>query len=67
MNTDSTTKIDPLHSPEETAEILGVEIPTLANWRHNKRYKLPYVKIGRKIKYPKSGILAFIKSRTVEA
>jgi hypothetical protein len=58
---------DPLHSPEETADWIGVKVPTLANWRHNKRYNLPYVKIGKKVKYPESGILAFIRSRTIEA
>ena len=57
---------DPLLSPEVAAGILGIKEATLANWRCNKRYNLPYVKIGKKVKYPESGIFAFIESRTVE-
>jgi hypothetical protein len=53
-----------LLSPQQTAEILGVEVPTLANWRCNKRYNLPYVKVGSKIKYPEKGVIAFIEERT---
>ena len=53
-----------LLSPQQTAEILGVKVTTLCNWRHNKRYNLPYVKIGSKIKYPEDGIIAFIEERT---
>jgi hypothetical protein len=36
-------------------------------WRCTKRYPIPYVKIGRSVKYRRSDLLAFIASRTVGA
>ncbi|MBF0371032.1 MAG: helix-turn-helix domain-containing protein [Magnetococcales bacterium] len=60
----SRRKLAKLYSPQQAADILGVEVTTLANWRCSKRYRLPFVRIGRKIKYPEDGVLAFIEERT---
>lgn len=38
---------------KEVADIIGVKVPTLNHWRCVKRYKIPYVKLGRIILYPK--------------
>ena len=54
-----------LLTPEQTAKILGVEIPTLANWRCTKRQKIPYVRIGRSIRYPEKSVKEFIQLRIV--
>ncbi len=54
----------PLLSPEETAEMLGVTPGTLMVWRSTGRYHLPFVKCGRKVRYRMADVLAFIESRT---
>ncbi|GIZ54062.1 helix-turn-helix domain-containing protein [Noviherbaspirillum aridicola] len=51
--------------PGEAAEILETTIQTLANWRNTGRYALPYVKIGRLVRYRMSDLEAFIEARTI--
>lgn len=57
--------IDPLRTPEDAAAFLGVTCHTLAVWRCTGRYSLPYVKIGRRVRYRQSALDAFIERRTV--
>jgi len=45
----------------EAAAYLGVSEQTLAIWKCTGRYNLPYVKIGRLVKYKKSDLDAFIQ------
>lgn len=54
-----------LLTPQEAAQILGVTVQTLADWRCTKRYDLTYVKVGRLVKYPAAAVEAFIAARTV--
>lgn len=54
-----------LLTPKETAEMLGVSTNTLSNWRVNKRYDLPYVPIGRSIRYRLQDVEAFIEARVI--
>ena len=61
------TADDRLLATPEAAKMLDVSPKTLEVWRYVKRYPLPYVKISRNVRYPSSGILAFIASRTVMA
>ena len=49
------------------AEILGVTAGTLSVWRCTRRYPLPYVKVGRAVRYRLSDLEAFMQSRTVGA
>ena len=56
---------DRLVATAEAAKILGAEHGTLVVWRSQKRYPLPYVKIGRKVRYRISDLLAFIEARVV--
>ncbi|UZR30635.1 helix-turn-helix domain-containing protein [Methylococcus mesophilus] len=49
-----------LLSPEQTGEILYVKPSTLAVWRCTGRVKLPFVKIGKFVKYRAGDIRAFI-------
>ena len=49
-----------LLTAEETAEILGVKPQTLAVWRCAKRYRLPYLKLGRSIRYRLDDVESFI-------
>lgn len=48
-------------TPKETAELLKVSVATLAMWRCNKRYALPYYKIGGSIiRYKLADLTLFI-------
>ncbi len=51
---------DPLLTPEQTAGQLITDTGTLANWRCSRRVDLPYVKIGRLVRYRQSEVEAFI-------
>ena len=54
---------NPLMTPEEVAEYLGLEVETLNVWRCTKRYNLPYTKIGRLVRYRAEDVEAFVTSR----
>lgn len=56
-----------LLSNEEAAEYLGVSPLTLEVWRSTKRYPIQYVKVGRKVKYKREALDAFLESRTIGA
>jgi len=49
-----------LMSRKQAAEYLGVKEQTLACWATTKRYALPYVKIGRLVKYKREDLERFI-------
>ncbi len=49
-----------LLSRREAAAYLGIAPQTLAIWKCCKRYDLPYIKIGKLVKYRKSDLDAFI-------
>jgi excisionase family DNA binding protein len=55
MNTELLTR-------KEAAAYLGVQPHSLAVWACTKRYPLPFVRIGRLVKYRKSDLDAFIES-----
>jgi Helix-turn-helix domain len=63
----STSLIDlpVLLTPQETAEKLRVKTGSLAVWRCTKRYDLPYLRIGRAIRYRASDVAAFIERQPV--
>jgi excisionase family DNA binding protein len=52
---------------EQAAEILGVTTNTLVKWRWTKRYPLPYLKIGGKVRYRAQDVAAFLESRVENA
>jgi len=55
-----------LFDKNQTAKYLGLKsAQTLDNWRCTKRYPLPYVRVGRAIRYRRADLDAFIASRTV--
>ena len=64
MPTTATTS-DRLINPAEAADILGTTPGTLSVWRCQSRYSLPYVKVGKSVRYKLSDVWAFINSRTV--
>lgn len=56
-----------LLNPYEVSKLLGVSIDTLAVWRCTKRYPLPYVRVGRSIRYRLDDVEEFLNSRTIKA
>lgn len=61
-NTEQRTH-EPLLTEQQAAELLNIRPGTLACWRVTKRYPLPYVKIGRSVRYRRSDLEAFASSR----
>lgn len=53
-----------LIDPAPAAELLGVTEGTLSVWRSTGRYGLPFVKVGRRVKYSRKAIGAWLESRT---
>ncbi len=48
------------------ADLLDVSPGTLSIWRSTGRYNLRFLKIGRKVRYRRSDLLAWLESRTRE-
>jgi excisionase family DNA binding protein len=55
---------DPLFSTSEAADYLGLASNTLPVWRCTGRYDIPYIKVGRLVRYRKSALDAFLQRRT---
>jgi len=49
-----------LLTPEEVSLATGLSVETLAQWRSRKRH-LPYLKIGRRIRYDLGDVEAYLK------
>ncbi len=48
----------------EATEFLDLKDGTLSVWRSTGRYKLPFIKIGRKVRYRRSDLEDWIAART---
>lgn len=62
MKTENTQLLTPL----EAANYLGVTVGTLNVWRCTGRYSLPFVKVGRRVRYTRSHLDDFIERRTTQ-
>ena len=51
----------------EAAAYLSVEPQTLCAWRCTRRYNLPFIKVGRLVRYRPEDVEAFLESRTIGA
>ncbi|SET40090.1 Helix-turn-helix domain-containing protein [Nitrosomonas marina] len=51
--------------PTVAAEIIGVKVNTLAAWRCTKKENIPFYKIGNKIRYKVSDLIAWKESKRV--
>ena len=49
---------------KEAAAILGVTPGTLQVWRSTGRYEIPFIKVGRLVKYRRSVLESWLESRT---
>ena len=56
-----------LLSDREVTAYLGLAPGTLAVWRSTGRYGLPFLKVGRCVRYRRSAIETFLAERTREA
>lgn len=54
-----------LLTPNEVSKMLGVGVETLNAWRALRRYDLPYVKVGRLVRYRQSDVMQFIESNVI--
>jgi hypothetical protein len=57
--------IDTLTDTEGAALLLSIPAATLTKWRSTGEVRIPFVKIGRQIKYRTSDLKKFIESSTI--
>lgn len=62
---------DPKNPPvqvddKQAALALGIKASTLSVWRSTGRYNLPYLKVGRLVRYRLSDLAEFLARRTSE-
>ncbi|HRE18612.1 MAG TPA: helix-turn-helix domain-containing protein [Rhodocyclaceae bacterium] len=50
----------------QAAELLTVAKGTLGVWRSTGRYALPFIKVGRRVRYRRADLLAWLEKRTRE-
>ena len=65
MSNADLVKSDPKLTENEAAEFLGIKPQTLAVWRSTHRYDLPYIKVGRLVRYQFSALKKFLTENTV--
>jgi excisionase family DNA binding protein len=52
-----------LLTPAQVANSLGISVQTLAVWRCERRYPLPYVKVGSRVRYRPQDVQQFMATR----
>lgn len=50
---------------EQAAEVLGVQVQTLATWASQGKYDLPFVKVGKCVRYERDDLERWLQSRKV--
>ena len=50
----------------KAAELLTVAPGTLSVWRSTGRYNLPFLKVGRNVRYRRGDLIAWLEKRTRE-
>lgn len=58
--------IDTLTDTEGASTLLAIPAATLIKWRSTGEVRIPFVRIGRQIKYRTRDLKAFIESSTVK-
>lgn len=58
---------DLLLNDAEAAQLLGVSPATLSVWRCTGRYNIPFVKVGRLVRYRQADLVAWLDRRTRNA
>lgn len=49
---------------KQAAEVLTVTPGTLSVWRSTGRYQIPFVKVGRRVRYRRADLEAWLAART---
>jgi len=57
--------VEKLLTNKEAAAVLDVAPGTLPIWRCKRRYNLPFVRVGRNVRYREKDLLAWLESRKV--
>ena len=57
-------EVPELMTAQQVARLLGISTETLRKWRA-KRKCLPYVRVGRHIRYRATDVAAFVEQKTV--
>lgn len=51
---------DVLATPEEAATLIKIQVATLQKWRSTGENNIPFVKIGRSVRYRVSDLKAYV-------
>jgi hypothetical protein len=51
---------------EQAAKFLGTTANTLGVWRCNRAVRLPFIKLGKAVRYRLSDLEAYLKANTVD-
>jgi helix-turn-helix protein len=54
-----------LHDTKSAAKFIQKPPGTLVNWRWSGRYRLPFIRVGRSIRYLEEDLIAFLESGRV--
>ncbi len=58
----STALVSDLLTRDQAAAYLGIAVQTLAVWTCTRRHDLPFIKVGRSVRYRKSDLDAWLES-----
>ncbi len=67
MSIETTAQSRELIDEREAAALLATTAGTLAVWRSTGRYGLPFIKVGRLVRYRRADLLAWLDARTHHA
>jgi excisionase family DNA binding protein len=66
LSKDAVKQYDSLLTNPQAATYLGITPRTLEVWRCTKRHEIPYLKVGRLVKYRKADLDTWLRSRTID-
>ncbi len=55
-----------LLNTDQAAAHIGVTPGTMEVWRCTKRYKIPFIKVGRLVRYRKEALDTFLDQQTID-
>ena len=55
--------LETMLTPSQVADMLGVSVGTLSVWRTTGRYAVPFIKVGRHVRYRLKDIQDFLAGR----
>jgi len=55
---------DVLIDTVKASKLLGIPAATLAKWRSTRETEIPFIKIGRAVKYRTTDLLEFVEKNT---